>query len=133
MQQFTVTGMSCAACSARVEKAVSALADVSSCSVNLLTGTMQVDGAATAETIIAAVEKAGYGAAPQKAERASSGANTTMDDDPVKPWVRRLIPSVCVLAILMYVSMGHMMWHWPLPRFFDGNHTAMALLQMLLC
>ena len=132
MKQFTVTGMSCAACSARVEKAVSALTDVTECNVNLLTGSMQVQGDASAESIIAAVEKAGYGASEQGSHKPASAQETANDSDPSLPWKRRLIPSVCVLAILMYVSMGHMLWNLPLPPFFDGNHTAMGLLQLLL-
>ncbi len=133
MKQFTVTGMSCAACSARVEKAVSALPDVTECAVNLLTGSMQVQGDASAESIISAVEKAGYGASEQ-GDRAQSQRPQapSAPNDPALPWKRRLIPSVCILAVLMYVSMGHMMLGLPLPRFFDGNHTAMGLLQLLL-
>ena len=131
MKQFTVTGMSCAACSARVEKAVSALPDVSSCAVNLLTGSMQVEGDASAQEIISAVEKAGYGAAERGVSQAKQ--EPSFEDDATHVWKQRLIPSVCFLAALMYVSMGHMLLGFPLPRFFDGNHTAMGLLQLLLC
>ena len=135
MKQFTVTGMSCAACSARVEKAVSALPDVTQCAVNLLTGSMQVQGDASSESIIAAVEKAGYGASERAAQKPSATAksqNDTVIVDQTSVWKRRLIPSVVVLLVLMYVSMGHMMWGWPLPHFFDGNHTAMGLVQLVL-
>ena len=134
MKQFTVTGMSCAACSARVEKAVSALPEVTDCAVNLLTGSMQVQGNASAAEIITAVEKAGYGASERDAQSTPrTNPADTADDDPVLPWKRRLIPSLCILVFLMYVSMGHMMFGFPLPRFFEGNHVAMGLLQMLLC
>ena len=133
MKQFTVTGMSCAACSARVEKAVSALPDVTECAVNLLTGSMQVQGEASAQAIIAAVEQAGYGASEQgaQAQTAASPTDPVLDDGSAA-LRRRLIPSVIVLLFLMYVSMGHGMWGWPLPRFFDGNAVALALLQLLL-
>ena len=132
MKQFTVTGMSCAACSTRVEKAVSALPDVTGCAVNLLTGSMQVDGEVSSESVIAAVEKAGYGASEQGAQTTSGAQKPASETDAVLPWKRRLIPSVCVLALLMYVSMGHMLWHLPLPSFFGGNHAAMGLAQLLL-
>ena len=132
MRQFTVTGMSCASCSARVEKAVSALPDVTECAVNLLTGTMQVQGEASSDSIISAVEKAGYGASEQGRERPENGQNAAGEHDTVLPWKRRLIPSVCILAVLMYVSMGHGMFGLPLPHFFDGNHVAMGLVQLLL-
>jgi len=127
MKQFDVTGMSCAACSARVEKAVNAVAGVSSCSVSLLTNSMNVEGTASAETIISAVVKAGYGAA----EKGKNNKDRTSDSD-VKSVMNRLASSVVLTAVLMYFSMGHMMWGWPLPSFFDGNHVAMGIVQLLL-
>lgn len=135
MEQYTVTGMSCAACSARVEKAVSGVKGVSSCSVSLLTNSMGVEGTASAEDIIAAVRAAGYDASPK--DRQESSARKTADEDALRDretpvLKKRLIASLGFLIVLMYVSMGHMMWDWPLPGFFDGNHVAMGLLQMLL-
>ncbi len=135
MEQYTVTGMSCAACSARVEKAVSGVKGVSSCSVSLLTNSMGVEGTASAEDIIAAVRAAGYDASPKDRQEAS--ARKTADEDALRDretpvLKKRLIASLGFLIVLMYVSMGHMMWGWPLPGFFDGNHVAMGLLQMLL-
>ena len=137
MEQYTVTGMSCAACSARVEKAVSKVPGVTACSVSLLTHSMGVEGTATAQDIIAAVRQAGYGAAPK--DKSGSHASTGMADaeealrDHETPALkRRLIWSVGFLLVLMYFSMGHMMWGWPLPAFFDGNHVAMGLIQLLL-
>ena len=148
MEQYTVTGMSCAACSARVEKAVSAVPGVASCSVSLLTNSMGVEGSASAEDIISAVENAGYGA--QKKSGAKSGADAgrgrsahgssdmyreaeeALKDKETPKLKKRLIVSVIFLVVLMYFSMGHMMWGWPLPKFFDGNHVAMGLVQLLL-
>ena len=135
MEQYTVTGMSCAACSARVEKAVSGVKGVSSCSVSLLTNSMGVEGTASADDIIAAVREAGYDASPKGRQEPS--ARKSADEDALRDretpvLKKRLIASLGFLIVLMYVSMGHMMWGWPLPGFFDGNHVAMGLLQMLL-
>lgn len=135
MEQYTVTGMSCAACSARVEKAVSGVKGVSSCSVSLLTNSMGVEGTASADDIIAAVREAGYDASPKgKHEQSlrSSAEEDALRDRETPVLKKRLIASLGFLIVLMYVSMGHMMWGWPLPGFFDGNHVAMGLLQMLL-
>ena len=137
MRKFIVTGMSCAACSARVEKAVSGLAGVTSCAVNLLMGTMLVEGAAGDDEIIAAVRAAGYDASPARRETesaapAAAAAADALADRETPKLKKRLIASVGFLAVLMYVSMGHMMWNWPLPAFFEGNHVAMGLLQLLL-
>ena len=133
MEQYNVTGMSCAACSARVEKAVRAVPGVESCSVSLLTNSMGVTGTAAPEQIIAAVEKAGYGAGlKQKGGAAPQPAADPLKDTETPKLLRRLISSVAFLLILMYFSMGHMMWGWPLPEFFNGNHVAMGLLQLLL-
>ena len=136
MEQYTVTGMSCAACSARVEKAVSGVKGVTSCSVNLLTNSMGVDGTATTEEIIAAVRNAGYKATLQKGNKAQNARLSDREDalkDRETPVLKkRLIASLGFWIVLMYVSMGHMMWGWPLPSFFDGNHVAMGLLQLLL-
>ncbi len=135
MTQYNVTGMSCAACQTRVEKAVSALEGVDSCAVSLLTNSMGVEGVARPEDIIAAVEAAGYGASIKGHGKNTSRASS--DDDPLKdmetPKMRkRLIASVVLLLPLMYASMGHMLWNWPLPGFLDGNHVAMGLYQLLL-
>ncbi len=134
MEQYNVTGMSCAACQARVEKAVAAVPGVKSCAVSLLTNSMGVEGDAAPEAIVKAVEQAGYGASKKgaaKADTAPSGEDALADrETPVLK--RRLIASLCLLVPLMYVSMGHMMWGWPLPAFYDGNHVAMGLTQMLL-
>ncbi len=139
MEQYTVTGMSCAACSARVEKAVSGVDGVTSCSVSLLTNSMGVEGSASAEAIIAAVEAAGYGASKKGAgtsERESAGSTPDYEDmlaDKETPILqKRMLASLCLLLPLMYFSMGHMMWGWKVPAFFEGNHVAMGLLQMLL-
>jgi len=136
MRQYNVTGMSCAACSARVEKAVSGLEGVSSCAVSLLTNSMGVEGSVTDEEIIAAVESAGYGATVKGADTKSAGSSSEYEDalaDKETPkLVRRLTASVGFLLVLMYFSMGHMMWNWPLPAFFEGNHVAMGLVQLLL-
>ena len=136
MEQYDITGMSCAACSARVEKAVSQVEGVTSCAVSLLTNSMGVEGTASPQAIIAAVENAGYGASVKGAS-GQRAASANSDDDALKdretPVLRRrLIASLGFLAVLMYVSMGHMMWHWPLPSFFEGNHVAMGLVQLLL-
>ncbi len=136
MEQYNVTGMSCAACSARVEKAVSKVPGVTSCSVSLLTNSMGVEGRAAAQDIIAAVENAGYGASQKGAERTASasaaGAEEALQDKETPLLRRRLWCSVGFLLVLMYFSMGHMMWGWPVPAFFHGNHVAMGLLQLLL-
>ena len=136
MEQYTVTGMSCAACSARVEKAVSGVKGVTSCSVSLLTDSMGVEGTADAGEIIAAVREAGYGAALKKGNKGqnarSSSDGDTLEDRETPVLKKRLIASLGFLIVLMYVSMGHMMWGWPLPSFFDNNHVAMGLLQLLL-
>ena len=132
MKQYTVTGMSCAACSARVEKAVSKVYGVTSCSVSLLTNSMGVEGSATDAQIVEAVEQAGYGASPKGT--ANGRANNSLEQLKAAQdaLVNRLIASLIFLVVLMYFSMGHMMWGWPLPEFFDGNHVAMGLLQLLL-
>lgn len=144
MKQYTVTGMSCAACSARVEKAVSKVDGVTSCSVSLLTNLMGVEGSATDAQIVEAVEQAGYGASPKgtATESENDKANNSLEQlkaaqdalvDRETPKLRnRLIASLIFLVVLMYFSMGHMMWGWPLPEFFNGNHVAMGLLQLLL-
>lgn len=144
MKQYTVTGMSCAACSARVEKAVSKVDGVTSCSVSLLTNSMGVEGSATDAQIVEAVEQAGYGASPKgtATESENDKANNSLEQlkaaqdalvDRETPKLRnRLISSLIFLVVLMYFSMGHMMWGWPLPEFFNGNHVAMGLLQLLL-
>lgn len=132
MEQYSVTGMSCAACSARVEKAVSKVKGVTACSVSLLTNSMGVEGTASPREIIAAVEAAGYGASLKGAEKSASAAGDELIDRETPAIRRRLIWSVGFLIILMYVSMGHTMWGWPLPPFFDGNHIAMGLVQLLL-
>lgn len=136
MKQFTVTGMSCAACSARVEKAVNAVPGVDSCSVSLLTNSMGVEGSASTESIIKAVENAGYGAAVKGAVQNSSSSaaqNEDMLKDRETPKLKkRLCYSLGFLVILMYFSMGHMMWGWPVPAFFEHNHVAQGILQMLL-
>ena len=125
--------MSCAACSSRVEKAVSKVEGVQSCSVSLLTNSMGVEGSASEESIIAAVEKAGYGASVAGAEKKQSAETDQLKDKDTPVLMHRLIASVGFLAVLMYISMGHMMWGWPLPAFFADNHIAMGLVQLLLC
>ncbi len=137
MEQYAVTGMSCAACSARVEKAVSRLNGVTSCSVSLLTNSMGVEGDVSAAEIIKAVEEAGYGASPKSAEGALRSSEGAVDEGILKdketPILKqRLTASLCFLLPLMYVSMGHMMWNWPVPGFLVGNHVAMGLIQLLL-
>ena len=136
MEQYNVTGMSCAACSARVEKAVKKVPGVTSCSVSLLTNSMGVEGTASPAAILSAVQEAGYGASPKNAS-SSKAADTSADldalaDHETPKLKRRLIASLGFLLVLMYFSMGHMMWGWPLPRWFDGNHIAMGLVQLLL-
>ena len=141
MDQYTVTGMSCAACQARVEKAVSKVPGVTSCNVSLLTNTLGVEGTASASDIMQAVENAGYGASPKGAESARSAGSLTakiaaeeeaLKDHETPVLKKRLIASLGFLLVLMYFSMGHMMFGWPLPAFFGGNHVAMGIVQMLL-
>lgn len=142
MEQYNVTGMSCAACSARVEKAVSKVPGVTSCSVSLLTNSMGVEGNASPTDIIAAVEEAGYGASEKGAEHSAgkagiagmsiAEAEDSLKDRETPKMKRRLIASLCFLIPLMYFSMGHMMWNWPVPSFLEGNHVAMGLIQLLL-
>ena len=133
MEQYTVTGMSCAACSARVEKAVKAVPGVTSCSVSLLTNSMGVEGTASASAIVKAVQEAGYGASPKAAAAETPSAELDALADHETPRLKkRLIASLVFLAVLMYFSMGHMMWGWPLSHWFDGNHVAMGLVQLLL-
>ena len=136
MEQYNVTGMSCAACSARVEKAVKKVPGVTSCSVSLLTNSMGVEGTASPAAILSAVQEAGYGASPKNAS-SSKASDTSADldalaDRETPKLKRRLIASLGFLLVLMYFSMGHMMWGWPLPHWFDGNHVAMGLVQLLL-
>lgn len=133
MEQFKVTGMHCAACSARVEKAVLKVPGVTSCAVSLLTNSMGVEGDADAQTIISAVKQAGYGASVNGDEsQGATGADAGLEDTDTPVLKKRLIASIVFLAALMYFSMGHMMWGWPLPKWFEGNHVAMGLLQMIL-
>ena len=133
MEQFKVTGMHCAACSARVEKAVLKVPGVTSCAVSLLTNSMGVEGDADAQTIISAVKQAGYGASVKGDEsQGATGADAGLEDTDTPVLKKRLIASIFFLAALMYFSMGHMMWGWPLPKWFEGNHVAMGLLQMIL-
>ena len=138
MEQYNVTGMSCAACQTRVEKAVSKVPGVTSCAVSLLTNSMGVEGTASPAEIIAAVENAGYGAS-KKGEKGSTSQSAStaeyeemLKDKETPVMRRRLVSSVFLLIPLMYFSMGHMMWGWPLPKWFDGNHVAMGLVQLLL-
>ena len=136
MEQYIITGMSCAACSSRVEKAVSKVPGVTSCSVSLLTNSMGVEGTASAQDIIHAVEEAGYGASVKNgsgtAAQSHSAEEDALEDKATPVLKRRLIASLGFLIVLMYFSMGHMMWGWPLPKWFDGNHVAMGLVQLLL-
>lgn len=132
MEQYNVTGMSCAACSARVEKAVTGVPGVNSCSVNLLTNSMMVDGTASSQEIIDAVVKAGYGATPKKQNTNTATNENELKDTETPKMKRRLIWSTIFWLILMYFSMGHMMWNWPLPQALNGNHVAMGLIQLLL-
>ena len=135
MEQYNVTGMSCAACSARVEKAVSKVPGVTSCSVSLLTNSMGVEGTASSDEIIRVVQDAGYGASLKGAsgqQMSASAAEEALEDHETPVLKRRLIASIGFLLVLMYFSMCHMMWGWPLPAWFDGNHVAMGLVQLLL-
>ncbi len=136
MEQYTVTGMSCAACSSRVEKAVSKVTGVTACSVSLLTNSMGVEGTAAADAIIAAVEDAGYGASPKSSSKSQSDTAVDREDfleDKETPVLKkRLAASLCLLIPLMYFSMGHMMWNWPVPSILNNNHIAMGLVQLLL-
>lgn len=137
MEHYTVTGMSCAACSARVEKAVTQVPGVESCSVSLLTNSMGVEGSASSSAVIGAVEAAGYGAALKSSKGVAGNQQNEEGDDLLKnletPILRRrLIASLCFLVPLLYVSMGHMMWNWPIPSFMEDNHVAMGLTQLLL-
>lgn len=129
MKQYNIKGMSCAACSARVEKAVSKVSGVTSCSVNLLTNSMSVEGSAADSDIIKAVKNAGYGASSIKNKEKAEDTST---ESPIRPMRTRFITSLVFLLILMYFSMGHMMWSFPLPKFYDGNHIAMGLTQLLI-
>ena len=129
MKQYNIKGMSCAACCARVEKAVSKVSGVTSCSVNLLTNSMSVEGSAADSDIIKAVKNAGYGASSIKNKEKAEDTST---ESPIRPMRTRFITSLVFLLILMYFSMGHMMWSFPLPKFYDGNHIAMGLTQLLL-
>ena len=144
MEQYSVTGMSCAACSTRVEKAVSKVPGVTACSVSLLTNSMGVEGSAEPGTVIAAVEAAGYGASLKAggtgAEILATGMSDDTDHSPEDDLIdretpilkNRLIASIGFLVVLMYFSMGHMMWGWPLPTFFENNHVAVGLIQLIL-
>lgn len=135
MKQYNVTGMHCAACSARVEKAVSKVEGVTSCSVSLLTNSLGVEGDVSDKEIIKAIKKAGYGASVKKkdkSEKAVEEIDDSLEDKDTPVLKKRLIWSLFFLIILMYFSMGHMMWNWPLPSFYDNNHVAMGLTQMLL-
>ncbi|MBQ1472192.1 MAG: cation-translocating P-type ATPase, partial [Lachnospiraceae bacterium] len=141
MEQFNVTGMSCAACQTRVEKAVASVPGVESCSVSLLTNSMGVEGSADPAAIVKAVEDAGYGASP-KSQSGKNGsdaaAKLAAEEDALidreTPKLRkRLLASLGFVLVLMYFSMGHMMWGWPLPAFFHDNHVAMGFIQMVLC
>ena len=132
MERYDVGGMSCAACSARVEKAVGKVDGVTSCSVSLLTNSMVVEGSASADEIIGAVEHAGYTAKAQNAATKQNNKIKIEKPNEVKPLVQRFIISLVLLLVLMYFSMGHVMWHFPLPPFFEGNPIAIALVQMIL-
>ena len=132
MKQFNVTGMSCAACSARVEKAVSTVEGVTSCSVSLLTNSMGVEGSASDSSIIAAVEAAGYGASVKGVQKSSAAEEDALADHDTPVLKRRLFASLGFLLVLMYFSMGHMMWGLPLPSWLESNHVAMGLIQLLL-
>ena len=132
MEQFKVAGMHCAACSARVENAVLKVPGVTSCAVSLLTNSMGVEGNADAQTIISAVKRAGYGASLKGENESTEAAEAGLEDTDTPVLRKRLIASIVFLVVLMYFSMGHMMWGWPLPKWFDGNHVAMGLLQMIL-
>ena len=132
MKQYDVTGMSCAACSARVEKAVSKLSGVDSCAVSLLTNSMSVEGKVSDEEIIEAVEKAGYGASPKRSEQQKQDLPQLKEPDEVKPLVRRFVASLCVLLVLIYLSMGHMMWGFPVPLFLSQSPVALGIAELLL-
>ena len=132
MERYNVSGMSCAACSSRVEKAVSSLPGINSCNVSLLTNSMTVEGNADSRDIIAAVDKAGYKARLEKEQEGREGKDSFSPDEETAKLKRRLTASLVFLVILMYFSMGHMMWGWPIPRFMEGNHIAMGLLQLIL-
>ena len=132
MERYNVSGMSCAACSSRVEKAVSSLPGINYCNVSLLTNSMTVEGNADSRDIIAAVEKAGYKARLEKEQEGRKGKDSFSPDEETAKLKRRLTASLVFLVILMYFSMGHMMWGWPIPRFMEGNHIAMGLLQLIL-
>ena len=132
MEQFKVTGMHCAACSARVEKAVLKVPGVTSCAVSLLTNSMGVEGDVDSQTIISAVKQAGYGASLKGGDEGAKTAESGLEDTDTPVLRKRLIASLVFLVVLMYFSMGHMMWGWPLPKWFEGNHIAMGLLQMIL-
>lgn len=132
MKQFNVTGMSCAACSARVEKAVKSVDGVSDCSVNLLTESMSVDGNASSEEIISAVVNAGYGATEKNAKSKKNSAKPEKKENETKKMLKRFLSSLFFLLILMYISMGHAMWGWPLPSFLHGNPIGIGLIEMLL-
>ena len=132
MEQYHVTGMNCAACSARVEKAVSKVKGVTSCSVSLLTNSMGVEGTAESSAVIEAVKAAGYGASLKNAKEENKEAETGLEDTQTPLLKKRLIASVVFLIVLMYFSMGHMMWGWPLPAWFTDNHVGMGLVQMIL-
>ncbi|MBO4289056.1 MAG: cation-translocating P-type ATPase, partial [Lachnospiraceae bacterium] len=140
MEQYIVTGMSCAACQARVEKAVSKVPGVSACTVSLLTNSMGVEGTAAPAEIIRAVTDAGYGARPKEEQKASAGSaraklaaqEEALKDTETPKLKRRLILSAGFLLILMYITMGHNMWGWPLPEYFTHNHLGLTLVQLLL-
>ena len=132
MEQYNVTGMSCAACSARVEQAVTKVPGVTSCAVSLLTNSMGVEGTASSQDVIRAVQEAGYGASLKTAAKSQAPQEDALADHETPKLKKRLIASLAFLAVLMYFSMGHMMWHWPLPAWFEGNHVAMGLVQLLL-
>ena len=134
MEQYIVTGMSCAACSAHVEKAVSKVEGVTACTVSLLTNSMTVEGTATPEQIISAVKNAGYGAELKGAgkEISKSSSDDSLKDRETPKMLARLISSLIFLVLLMYISMGHMMWNWPLPSFLANDHVAMGLVQLIL-
>ncbi|MBQ6647202.1 MAG: copper-translocating P-type ATPase, partial [Clostridia bacterium] len=132
MKQYTVTGMSCAACQARVEKAVSAVEGVTACSVSLLTNSMGVEGDVSPELVIKAVEKAGYGASVKGEKKQDSPDEDALKDTETPVLKRRLILSVGFLIVLMYITMGHNMWSWPLPAYFEHNHLGLSLTQMLI-
>ena len=132
MEQYHVIGMTCAACSAHVEKAVKAVDGVTSVTVSLLTNAMSVEGSASPQAVIAAVEKAGYGASLAGAAQEESASAADLEDHETPKLKKRLIASLCLLVPLMYLTMGHMMWNWPVPEALAGNHVAMGLIELLL-